>query len=97
MEKQDAQQKYKISWIDYKPGSQEHFDMCNPFFSYQCRVVYQALLRGEKITTSTALIKYKVGDLRRRVKDLKDMWGVPVLSEYTKTRYKIYFLNINPK
>jgi hypothetical protein len=31
--------------------------------------------------------------LRRRVKDLKDMWNVPIESEMVEGHYKEYFLN----
>lgn len=62
--------------------------------SKQCQIVYDAFLRGEKLTTSTALIKYGVGDLRRRVKDLKDIWNIPVEDQYLEGRFKEYFLKI---
>jgi len=75
--------------------SQRHFDENKDKFSKQCKIVYEALLRGERLTTAKALIEYGIGDLRRRVKDLIDMWGVPVQSEYVENRYKEYFLKIN--
>ena len=50
-------------------------------------------MRGERLTTAKALIQYEVGDLRRRVKDLKDMWAVPVQSEIIKGKYKEYYIN----
>ena len=73
--------------------SQRHFNENKDKFSKQCRIVYEALLRGERLTTSKALIEYGIGDLRRRVKDLIDMWGVPVQSEFIKGNYKEYFIN----
>lgn len=56
-------------------------------------------MRGEKLTTTVALIKYQIGDLRRRIKDLKDNWDIPIQSEYAKdikgnkTRFKQHFIN----
>lgn len=61
-------------------------------FSNQCRIVYEALLRGERLTTTTALLNYRIGGLSRRIKDLKDFWNVPIESEMIEGNYKEYFL-----
>ncbi|MGG5506744.1 MULTISPECIES: hypothetical protein [unclassified Myroides] len=75
------------------PESQAHYEENEKEFTKQCKIVHDALLRGEKLTTHDALLKYNIGDLRRRVKDLKDIYGIPVLSRYvTGTRFKEYFL-----
>lgn len=81
--------------------SQLHFESNVEHFSKQCKIVYIAMKSGERLTTAKALVKYGVGDLRRRVKDLIDNWGVPVQSDYhhdpegNKTRYKEYFLKLD--
>lgn len=75
--------------------SQKLFDENKDKFNTQCRIVYDALMRGERLTTAKALLDYKVGDLRRRVKDLKDQWNVPIQSELIEGNYKEYFININ--
>lgn len=72
--------------------SQLHFEANREKFSNQCRIVYDAMKRGERLTTASAILKYKIGDLRRRVKDLKDTWGVPIKSEMIGNNYKEYFL-----
>jgi hypothetical protein len=72
--------------------SQNNFDANIDKFSNQCKIVFKALLRGEKLTTTKALLEYGIGDLRRRVKDLKDMWNVPVECRYVDGRFKEYFL-----
>lgn len=72
--------------------SQKHFEENKDKFSKQCRIVYEALLRGEKLTTHYALLHYKIGDLRRRIKDLKDMWNVPIKDQYINGKFKEYFL-----
>jgi hypothetical protein len=82
----------ELSHIENKISNQEHFERNKGKFSNQCRIVYEALLRGEKLTTTSALIQYKIGDLRRRIKDLKDMWNVPVQSEIIGGKFKEYFL-----
>jgi hypothetical protein len=75
--------------------SQKIFEKNKERFSNQCRIVYEAMLRGERLTTTSALVRYGIGDLRRRVKDLKDDYGVPVQSELTDNRFKEYFLILN--
>lgn len=73
--------------------SAERFDKNKDHFNKQCRIVYDALMRGERLTTSTALIKYQVGDLRRRIKDLIDYKGLKIESQYVPgTRYKEYYI-----
>lgn len=76
-----------------KISNQEHFERNKDKFSKQCKIVYEALLRGERLTTTKALLTYSIGDLRRRIKDLKDIWDVPVQSEYVDGKFKEYFLN----
>ena len=72
--------------------SQEHFDNNRDKFSNQCKIVYDALMSGERLTTTTALLKYGVGDLRRRIKDLKDYWNIPIQSKFIKGKFKEYFM-----
>jgi hypothetical protein len=62
-------------------------------FSNQCRIVYDALLRGEKLTTASALIKYGIGDLRRRIADLIEN-GVDIQKETKEGRFKEYFIEL---
>lgn len=73
--------------------SEEKFIEHKDHFNKQCKIVYEALMRGEKLTTTTALLKYQVGDLRRRIKDLRDYKGIDIKSEFVEgTRFKQYFL-----
>jgi hypothetical protein len=75
--------------------SQALFEENKDRFSAQCRIAYDAMMQGERLTTAKALIEYGIGDLRRRVKDLKDMWGVPVQSVIVQGKFKEYFINID--
>ena len=82
--------------------SQEHFESNERHFNKQCLITYKAMLQGVKLTTASALLKYGIGDLRRRVKDLKDDHGIDVKSKWIRkngSRYKEYFLENgnNPK
>lgn len=78
-----------------KVANQEHFLANKDRFSKQCKVVYEALLRGERLTTTQALLNYQIGDLRRRIKDLKDIWNVPIQDAYVDGKFKEYFLTTN--
>lgn len=78
--------------IENKVSNQEHFERNKDKFSKQCKIVYEALLRGERLTTTIALLNYGIGDLRRRIKDLKDMWNVDVKDQYVNGKFKEYYL-----
>ena len=83
----------KIEHRENLPENQRHFEENKEHFSKQCKIVLQALKRGERLTTITALMKYRVGDLRRRIKDLKDYHNIDVKSEFVKgSRFKEYYL-----
>lgn len=80
--------------VENKTSNQEHFERNKEKFSKQCRIVYEALLRGEKLTTTSALLDYKIGDLRRRIKDLKDIWNVPISDHYVDGKFKQYYIKL---
>lgn len=62
-------------------------------FNNQCRIVFEQLMTGRRLTTMTAM-KLGIGDLRRRCKDLIDLHDIPVQKEYKEgSRFKEYFLN----
>ncbi len=67
----------ELNHVENNIDSQKHFEENKERFSNQCKIVYEALLRGERLTTTKALLNYGIGDLRRRIKDLKDIWNVP--------------------
>lgn len=82
----------QLQHTENKISNQEHFERNKEKFSNQCRIVYEALLRGERLTTTKALLNYQVGDLRRRIKDLKDTWNVPIQDKYVEGKYKEFYL-----
>jgi len=82
----------ELNHVENKISNQEHFERNKEKFSKQCKIVYEALLRGERLTTTKALLNYGIGDLRRRIKDLKDIWNVPIEDEYVEGKFKEYFL-----
>ena len=74
--------------------SQEIFNNNREKFSNQCRKIYDAMMKGERLTTKIAMINYDIGDLRRRVKDLRDTWNIPVESELVNGNFKEYFIKL---
>ena len=59
--------------------------------SNQCRIVYNALKEGKKLTVRDAMLNFGIGDLRRRVADLRES-GIEVKSNLLQNRFKEYFL-----
>jgi hypothetical protein len=57
----------------------------------QCRIVLEALQRGERLTVFTAMVKYGIGDMRRRAKDLRDN-GFEIRDRLLPGNFKEYFL-----
>ena len=78
--------------LENNPESQAILNANKEHFSKQCEIVYQAMLRGEKLTTASALLRYSIGDLRRRVKDLIDIHGIEVKSRLIENRFKEFYL-----
>jgi hypothetical protein len=56
----------------------------------QCKLVYE-LLKVKSLTVREAMIDYGIGDLRRRIKDLRDV-GVNVKDEILPGGFKCYYL-----
>jgi hypothetical protein len=71
--------------------NQSIFDCNKEHFSNQCRIVLEALLKGERLTTTSALLNHGIGDLRARVRDLIKA-GIEVKKELKEGRYKEYYL-----
>ena len=64
-------------------------------FRGQCKTIMDAFLKGERLTTKVALLEYGIGDLRRRIKDLKDNYGVEnIIDEKVSGGYKVWYLKI---
>ncbi|CAL2094644.1 helix-turn-helix domain-containing protein [Tenacibaculum sp. 190524A02b] len=76
--------------------SQENLENNKEIFASQCKTIYEALLKGERISQKTAVVKYNIGDLRRRIKDLKDIHKINILDEWVSSgnrRFKEYFVS----
>jgi hypothetical protein len=65
-----------------------------PKFNKQCSQVLNILLSGERLTSWTAMVKYHIGHLPRRILDLKEK-GIAIQDEWVEengSRFKQYFL-----
>lgn len=82
-----------IVHMENNAESQHIFESNEKVLRGQCKTIYEALMRGEKLTTTKALVKYKVGDFRRRIKDLKDLYGITTIQEkLVDGRFKEWFI-----
>lgn len=59
----------------------------------QCQTLLDALMRGEHLTTAEGLIFYGIGDMRRRIKDLRDA-GYEIKDVIQKNRFKKYYIEL---
>ena len=75
---------------DNTPENQVYLEKNRERLSNQNQLVWDILCRGERLTCRRAMIEYNIGDLRRRIKDLKDT-GHDIDSIWLKGRFKEYF------
>lgn len=79
------------------PQSEQHLKRNIYHFTGQCAVVLSLLEKGEVLTTGKALVQYGIGDLRARIRDLRNS-GVPIKDKWfidedgKTTRFKEYYL-----
>jgi len=74
--------------------SQKLFEKNEKRFRGQCKTIMDAFKRGEKLTVVKAMQKYRIGDLRRRIKDLKDNYEVKnIKSRMIGHGFKEWYLN----
>ncbi len=78
--------------LENNAESQKSFEEKESRFRGQCKTIMDAFKRGERLTTAKALINYGIGDLRRRIKDLKDIYKVDVQENKMKGGFKEWYL-----
>lgn len=83
--------------------SESHLNQYREKFTHDCFEVLKKLVRGEKLTMKSAIVSGLTGDLRRRVKDLKD-YGIPIQADYlenketgVKDSFKTYYMTDSDK
>ncbi len=77
--------------------SRRHLEENREHFSAQCQQVYSLLKSGVRLTMKSAINEYNIGDIRRRIKDLRDICGVTDIKdgwikENGRNKYKEYFI-----
>jgi hypothetical protein len=83
-------EKSEQSRIENNPESQQMLDDNFVRFAKQDLLVLNILLLGIKLDTKTALLEYRIGDLRRRIKTLRDA-GFPIKDIKPYKRFKLYY------
>jgi len=75
--------------------SEIHLEENLDHFANQNKKVLRLLKLGKRLTCKDAMVSYDIGDLRRRIADLRNE-GVGIKDEWVRdagrTRYKEYFL-----
>lgn len=84
-------EKLEQSRVENNPESQKILDENFKHFGKQDKLVLQILLLGVPLDVKVALVEYGVGDLRRRIKTLRDA-GFKIQDKKQYKRFKIYFL-----
>ena len=70
--------------------NQNYLDENKVKLSKQCAKVWRLLCQGKRLTVREAIITHNIGDLRRRIKDLKDQ-GYGIESKRLDGGSKEYF------
>lgn len=85
------------------PDSEAILNAGRKKFNRHCEAVFSCLMEGKTLTTTSALlgIRWKhhticIGDLRRRIKDLKEN-GVRISDRLTEERFKEWYMTDEDK
>lgn len=81
--------------VENNQESNRNLQLHSDKFNRQCRKVYDLLMEGVRLTNAEALIKYGIGDVRRRVKDLRDFAGIEIQDRWIEgngRKFKEYFI-----
>jgi hypothetical protein len=81
-----------VHTVENNSESKQILNANREHLSAQCEKVLELLTSGKRLTVRDAMIEYGIGDLRRRVKDLKEN-GYNVKGDLIEGRFKIYYLD----
>lgn len=81
-----------------KKENEDHLNANRFHFVGQCAVVYSLLMKGMVLSVRTASMHWNIGDLRRRIKDLKDEGNIEIdecfemSKDGRRTRFKMWYI-----
>lgn len=65
-------------------------------FSRQNTMVFEQMMTGQSITVKQAMLHMDINSLPRRIKDLRDIHGIPVKDRWSSEgHFKEYYLEID--
>lgn len=85
----------EISFVHNHENNQESQAILNAnreHLSAQCEKVLELLTSGKRLTVRDAMVFHGIGDLPRRIKDLREN-GYKIESELINGRFKVYYLD----
>lgn len=95
---QQQQQQLSFDFLHRRENNQESQDNLTRQASNlnkQCHQVLSILQTGERLTSWSAMVRYHIGHLPRRILDLKEK-GIEIHDQWIEndgSRYKEYFIN----
>ena len=92
----DPRETFPVHLYEKGQQSQHILNTNRKKFSKQCQILFDAMMRGERLSDVDCTIKYLIGDGRRRMKDLID-GGVLITKELQQSRYNLFSMTDEDK
>ena len=91
-----SQPEFSVHIHETGKGNQKILNANRKKFSRQCQILFDAMMRGERLTSFDCAMKYKILDGRRRFCDL-EMNGVRISEKLINTGFKEKFFTEEDK
>lgn len=91
-------EKIEVHGKENNRESQQHLEDNEPHFKKQCHTVLSLLRKGVVLTSRIAMIDYNIGDVHRRIGELREGGITGISDEWVmdadgkKTRFKKWFM-----
>lgn len=83
---------FEVHKVESPSESQKYLEAGRKKFSKQCQILFDAMWRGERLTSLSCVQKYQILDARRRFCDLEEN-GVHISEKSIGNRYKERFFS----